>query len=115
MKLETVKFMLMAQDMDRAVAFYRDVIGLSVRFASPHWSELTHGDAVVALHGGGTGEFVETGLSLEVEDADAACEEVAAGGGVVRNPAEQRANEPIRLARVTDPEGNGFAITQYVG
>ena len=28
MKVEGVTYMLMAQDMDRAVAFYRDVIGL---------------------------------------------------------------------------------------
>lgn len=115
MQVETVKFMLMAQDMDRAVAFYRDVVGLSVRFASSHWTELTHGDAVVALHGGGSGEFVETGLSLQVADADAACDTVAAGGGTVRNAPEQRESEPIRLARVTDTEGNGFMITQYVG
>ena len=35
MKVEGVTYMLMAQDMDRAVAFYRDVIGLEPRFPRP--------------------------------------------------------------------------------
>ena len=35
----------MAQDMDRAVAFYRDVVGLKVNSQSPMWSELAHVEA----------------------------------------------------------------------
>ena len=67
MKIECVKYMLFAQDMNRALAFYRDVLGLSVKLESEHWSELTHGDSIVALHGGhdgshddGEGHFDET-------------------------------------------------------
>ena len=56
MKVEKVYYMLMAEDMDRAVGFYRDVVGLEVKSTSRGWSELTYGDATVALHGGGTGE-----------------------------------------------------------
>jgi catechol 2,3-dioxygenase-like lactoylglutathione lyase family enzyme len=37
-------------DMDRAVAFYRDTLGLTVRFASPFWSEFDTGDVTLALH-----------------------------------------------------------------
>ena len=37
--------MLMAQDMDRAVAFYRNVVGLKVNSLSPMWSELAHVEA----------------------------------------------------------------------
>jgi|TARA_B100000809_G_scaffold245549_1_gene272633 catechol 2,3-dioxygenase-like lactoylglutathione lyase family enzyme len=48
MRIESLKYMLMVQDMDRAVAFYRDVVGLKVNSQSPMWSELAHGDAVVA-------------------------------------------------------------------
>lgn len=53
MKIQNVKYMLMAQDMERAIAFYRDVIGLKPTVVSPFWSELTFGDSIVALHGGG--------------------------------------------------------------
>jgi len=37
-------------DMDRAVKFYRDVVGLSLKFQSPGWSEFSTGDTTLALH-----------------------------------------------------------------
>lgn len=37
-------------DMDRAVAFYRDTLGLTLRFASPFWSEFETGAVTLALH-----------------------------------------------------------------
>jgi predicted enzyme related to lactoylglutathione lyase len=114
MKIESMKFMLMVQDMDRAVAFYRDVLGLEVKYGSPMWTELAFGDAIVALHGGGTGESSQVGLSVTVDDVDAACAEVAAGGGRVASPPQDRAGEPIRLASVVDTEGNTFSLAQYI-
>jgi lactoylglutathione lyase len=38
-------------DMKRSVAFYRDVIGLTLKIDSPEWSEFaTEGGATLALH-----------------------------------------------------------------
>jgi lactoylglutathione lyase len=37
-------------DMDRAVAFYRDTLGLPLKFTSPHWSEFDTGQTTLALH-----------------------------------------------------------------
>ena len=37
-------------DMDRAVSFYRDMLGLDVRFESPEWSEIATGETTLALH-----------------------------------------------------------------
>jgi catechol 2,3-dioxygenase-like lactoylglutathione lyase family enzyme len=37
-------------DMDRAVAFYRDTLGLPLRFASPYGSEFETGPVTLALH-----------------------------------------------------------------
>ncbi len=37
-------------DMGRAVAFYRDVIGLPLKYESPGWSEFTTGGTTFALH-----------------------------------------------------------------
>lgn len=37
-------------DMDRAVAFYRDTLGLPLRFQSPEWSEFETGGTTLALH-----------------------------------------------------------------
>ena len=112
MKVQGVTYMLMAQDMDRAVSFYRDLIGLGLRFSSPMWSELTFGDAIVALHGGGSGELRRTGLNFQVEDLDSAVREVERGGGRVTREPEDRPGEPIRLAEVIDTEGNAFGLTE---
>jgi predicted enzyme related to lactoylglutathione lyase len=37
-------------DMDRAVKFYRDTMGLPLKFSSPHWSEFVTGETTLALH-----------------------------------------------------------------
>ena len=37
-------------DMNRAVKFYRDVVGLTPKFESPGWSEFATGDTTFALH-----------------------------------------------------------------
>lgn len=38
------------EDMDRAVAFYRDTLGLELKFQSPFWSEFATGETTLALH-----------------------------------------------------------------
>ena len=37
-------------DMDKAVAFYRDTFGLTVKFVTPFWSEFDTGAVTLALH-----------------------------------------------------------------
>src|ERR1700755_3096966 len=37
-------------DMDPAVKFYRDVLGLPLKFQSPGWSEFSTGETSLALH-----------------------------------------------------------------
>jgi predicted enzyme related to lactoylglutathione lyase len=37
-------------DMDRAVKFYRDVLGLALKFQSPGWSEFKTGATSLGLH-----------------------------------------------------------------
>lgn len=48
MKLKyVIKFVA---DMDRAVKFHRDVLGLPLKFQSPGWSEFVTGETGLALH-----------------------------------------------------------------
>jgi predicted enzyme related to lactoylglutathione lyase len=115
MKVQAIKYLLMAQDMNRAVAFYRDVIGLTERFSSEDWSELAFGDAIVALHGGGDGSVNSTGLSLQVDDVVQACAAIEAAGGAIVTQPVAREGEPIMLGVFQDSEGNRVMITQYVG
>jgi len=37
-------------DMDKAVKFYCDVLGLQLKFESPGWSEFVTGETTLALH-----------------------------------------------------------------
>lgn len=37
-------------DMQRAVGFYRDVLGLTLRFETTHWTEFATDGATLALH-----------------------------------------------------------------
>ena len=38
------------RDMDRAVKFYRDTMGLALTFQSPGWSEFATGETKLGLH-----------------------------------------------------------------
>ncbi|RYD19516.1 MAG: VOC family protein [Verrucomicrobiaceae bacterium] len=115
MKPEAVKYLLMAADMDRAVAFYQNTMGFDQGHVSPCWSELRFGDAILALHGGGEGSRNPTGLSLQYADVRQAHAAAVAAGAVSIHEPEQREGEPIILATIADPEGNVIMLTQYVG
>lgn len=39
-------------DMKRSVSFYRDVLGISLKFESPEWTEFAMKGATIALHAG---------------------------------------------------------------
>ena len=106
-------------DMDKALPFYRDVLGLKVEFESTGWSTLRCGGCIVALHilspGMIEGAVAHAGLNLHVDDLDAAVKEVAAGGGEVKNIREAGGGIPVRIAVIADPVGNVFELRQYVG
>ena len=56
-------------DMDRAVAFYRDKLGLEPAFQSPFWSEFATGDTKLALHpASGDNKAGHVELGFEVDD-----------------------------------------------
>ena len=59
-------------DMDRAVAFYRDVLELElIRRSGEEWSQLAAGSVQVGLHGAGSGPVRPGGtLAFTVEDLD---------------------------------------------
>ena len=111
-KVLGVKYQLLAQDMDRAVAFYRDALGLELRFTSPSGSEVALGEAVVALHGGGDGSEHPTGLGFVVDDIHAATDALPAAGASLLSPPVHKVDEGVWLADLVDPEGNTFFITQ---
>ena len=115
MPLVAIKNMLLAQDMDRAVRFYTEVFALTPTFTSEYWTELTWGDAIVALHGGHDGSKNRVCLSLQVSDIETAMASVVRAGGAAVVEPMQREGEPIMYSEFQDPEGNVVMMTQYVG
>ena len=113
MKTTKILYMLWVDDMDRAVGFYRDVVGLNIHTHSPDWSELTLGDSTVALHQGTNDSFRMTGLSFEVDHIDEACREIETVGGSIVHPPRDGKVPGLRLADVTDPDGNRIQLFSY--
>ncbi len=115
MKLQNIKFLLLAQNMERGLAFYEAVFGLTVSERSEWWSELKFGDAIIALHGGGEGAPTQSDLSFQVDNIIAACRIIRENGGSIVAEPERREGEPIVLAVFRDTEGNELMLTQWVG
>lgn len=93
-------------DMDAAVAFYRDALGLPVKFRDgDRFAALDAGGVVLALVCGP--EAVTGGTpaaSFQVGDLDEAVRIATAGGAVVAQPATTGPHE-VRIV-LTDPSGN---------
>ncbi|MDE2932586.1 MAG: VOC family protein [Chloroflexota bacterium] len=112
------------RDMGRACAFYRDILGLPEEptpgSGSPGWNTFRCDGLIVALHilppgDSAEGPLPHAGLNLQVDDLDSAIAEVRAAGGTVRAVQEAGGGVPVRVAEVTDPDGNGFELRQHVG
>ena len=110
-------------DMSRSVAFYRDILGLPLKFESPGWSEFQTGATTLALHrkrarvGGEGGAPAEPlagtcSIGFSVEDLEATHRKLAARGAqFVLAPTEQ-VDEGIRLAVCVDPDGLAIAFAE---
>lgn len=97
-------------DMDKAVAFYRDTLGLKVKFASPFWSEFETGDVTLALHpaddknpaGGVKIGFTTENLRKIYADRE------AAGLTFTQAPFEEHGT---LLSRIRDSEGADISLS----
>ncbi len=93
-------------DMDRALAFYRDTLGLPVRYAFDEYVEFDLSPATLALHHAQPEQATRhAGLFLVVEDVDALDARLRVQGLVPQQPL---ANQDFgyRTVMYTDPFGN---------
>ncbi len=112
-KVERAKYIIWAEDMQRAVNFYRDSFEARVVRQSDVISEVEVAGAVIGIHGGGEGKRTWTGLSFQVADViEGAREVTAAGGQLLREPASDAPGEPPHLAMCVDTEGNEFMLSR---
>ena len=102
MKLREV--VVYTRDMERATAFYRDVLGLEPDFESPHWTTFRTGACTFALHAGSEAPDP----TFEVADAGAERERLLAAGVEVTEIREPVAG--LRVFDARDPDGNRFSL-----
>ncbi|MBX7553808.1 VOC family protein [Streptomyces sp. NPDC004232] len=103
-------------DQDRALRFYRDVLGLAVTvdrdMPQGRWLQVAPEGAqtVFTLSGPGMGDFEPgsaRGIMLVTTDVDADCARLAAAGIPVQGPDELPWG---RMASFADPDGNGLML-----
>jgi len=103
---------LYVREMERSVAFYRDLLGIPLR-GDEHWQEATLGGTRFALHEAheGTGALSAgtVHVSLEVADVDAAAEQLRAAGVETR---ETMRDEWGAALQIRDPDGYELYLFQ---
>jgi lactoylglutathione lyase len=110
---------IFVSDMRRSVSFYRDVLGLPLRFESPNWTEFATDGATLALHksevpdsANDEPEQVRAGRcrpGLSVPDLDAFHKRMIENSV----PCIQEPKETFgaRIAQYCDPDGLGISVS----
>lgn len=117
--------MVVVSDMERSVEFYRDKLGIPLKFQSPDWTEFATGTTTLALHGGGVpSQHQPSGdpskaagacsFGFNVDDVDKTYEELKAKGIRFVMPPTQREGEGIKLAVAMDPDGLPISFAQLM-
>ena len=68
MRVERLKYIIWAANVDRAIGFYRDLFGAEVLKQNEVISEVSVAGAIIGIHGGGEGKRTWTGMSFQVAD-----------------------------------------------
>ena len=108
MEILAGRVLLRPVDMERSLAFYRDVLGLAIAREFPGGTVFFLGGGFLELSGQSSGGSAAVELWLQVRDLDAAARELAAH--VVREPRL----EPWGLHEmwVADPDGIRIVLVQ---
>jgi lactoylglutathione lyase len=106
-------------DMARAVTFYRDIVGLPLRFESPAWTEFATDGATLALHCASASVTTDDGErefagrcrpGFRVPDLDAFHNRMIEHD--VRCLQEPKTVFGTRIAQYADPDGLVFSVGQ---
>jgi predicted enzyme related to lactoylglutathione lyase len=97
-------------DIGRAVAFYRDTLGLDVIEHDGDWAEVTAGDQRIGLNAseapaGGGGAVIAFGVDGELEQT---VQDLTAAG--VEFPGDISDHPWGRIATFNDPDGNDLQL-----
>jgi catechol 2,3-dioxygenase-like lactoylglutathione lyase family enzyme len=104
---------LFVSDMDRAVGFYRDVLGLDLEYRSGDaWTQFDAGPVKLALHGTVEGKARAGGtVAFTVDDLDDARILLVANDVAVGHESGGERGQP-RFLEFADPDGNALALVE---
>lgn len=112
------RLVIYVSDMARSTAFYRDTLGLPLKFTSPGWTEFNNGGTTLALHrhmgGEARGAQPAAGqatLVFAVDDIQSAYEELQERGARFSMAPQKQASGQT-LAVLHDPDGFGITLQQ---
>ena len=116
--------MVVVSDMARSIEFYRDKLGIPLKFQSSDWTEFLTGTTTLALHGGGIPRQTTGGsadkdagtcsIGFNVDDVDKTYQELKSKGINFVMPPTQREGEGIKLAVCIDPDGLPVSFAQMI-
>ena len=118
MELQVKHLTVLVADMQRSIAFYRDVLGLNAVEVSDYWSEFEAGPVHIGLHPGRTDEPTqfESGtdagtlnIVLQSPDLDVAIDRLRKRGVDVQGPMNLEGMPP--MATFSDPDGISYTLT----
>ena len=103
-------------DMARGVAFYRDTLGLPLKFESAHWTEFANAGSTIALHQADAEHpagHCQLGISFGAEGLDTMHQKFQAGGVKCLQPPTDTPFG-IRQAVYADPDGLRFTLAEPI-
>ena len=107
-------------EMQRSTAFYRDILGLSLKFTSPGWTEFNMGMTTVALHSTSDNNLPpyqgrppagQAQLGFVVDDLQSTYESLKAQDVFFSMP-PQKQPSGLTIAVLHDPDGLGITLQQ---
>ena len=108
--------MVVVSDMQRSVEFYRDKLGIPLKFQSPDWTEFQTEGTTLALHARGTSETSGPSSScsfgFNVENLDQIFADLSAKGVRFVVPPKVQSAEGIKLAVCADPDGLAISFAE---
>ena len=116
------QLILYVSDILRSMRFYRDIIGLSIKYpiyktdeeySQESWITLETGECVLALHSGGKSDFGEDAprFNIEVNDLEGMRDLLLGSNievGEIFSPIPNK-----KILSVKDPEGINFYLTSH--
>lgn len=115
--------MVNVSDMSRSVAFYRDKLGMTLKYQTDYWTEFETGTTILALHladrpardGKKSNSAAVAGtcsIGFSVDDIEQTYTQLQAKGVTFVTPPMTQEAEGIKLTVCVDPDGLPISLAE---